>query len=153
MKVGYAFSDELVLAADRLPSNVGRSSLVHGLVAAYGLLEAPNIVVLPVTAASRSELLAYHGKDYVDRILEVGKQKDQDHLELSDDADGNIAMIFDYGLAHDCPPFQGLPDYVSLVAGSSLACARALNLGTVDAAISWDGGRVNAPVVSRSSSF
>ncbi len=37
--VAYIWSAELQRAADRLPANVGRSSLVHGLVRALGLLE------------------------------------------------------------------------------------------------------------------
>ncbi|CAK9781091.1 Arginase/deacetylase [Cutaneotrichosporon oleaginosum] len=37
--VAYIWSPELQRAADELPANVGRSSLVHGLVRALGLLE------------------------------------------------------------------------------------------------------------------
>lgn len=35
----YVWSPELQLCADRLPANQGRSSLVHGLVQALGLLQ------------------------------------------------------------------------------------------------------------------
>ncbi|BEJ16308.1 hypothetical protein CspHIS471_0509130 [Cutaneotrichosporon sp. HIS471] len=40
--VAYIWSAELQRAADQLPANVGRSSLVHGLVRALGLLDNPS---------------------------------------------------------------------------------------------------------------
>ncbi|SCZ88445.1 BZ3500_MvSof-1268-A1-R1_Chr2-1g04415 [Microbotryum saponariae] len=44
-------------------------------------------------------------------------------------------------LVDDCPVFDQLPDYVSLVAGASIRAARALRDDEADVAIAWTGGR------------
>lgn len=59
-------SAELLAAADRLPSNRGRASLVHELVVAFALLdESPetpaNVAeIIVAVPASRQELCSYH---------------------------------------------------------------------------------------------
>ncbi|KAJ3037728.1 Histone deacetylase 8 [Rhizophlyctis rosea] len=47
----------------------------------------------------------------------------------------------EFKLEFDCPLFPGIAEYVRLVAGGSLAAARALTSGESDIAIHWDGGR------------
>jgi len=46
-----------------------------------------------------------------------------------------------FGLEDDCPIFDGMPEYIQLVAGATCTAANALKLGVVDTAICWDGGR------------
>ena len=41
----------------------------------------------------------------------------------------------------DCPPFQGLSEYVQLVAGAALTAAEVLRQSKAEVAICWDGGR------------
>jgi histone deacetylase 8 len=43
--------------------------------------------------------------------------------------------------SQDCPPFAGLSDYVTLVAGATLTAVDALRYDISDIAINWDGGR------------
>ncbi|KAF8880021.1 histone deacetylase complex protein [Infundibulicybe gibba] len=50
----------------------------------------------------------------------------------------------EFGLEDDCPTFLGLPDYVQLIAGATLAAADALKEGISDIALCWDGGRHHA---------
>ncbi|KAI1791209.1 hypothetical protein LXA43DRAFT_445910 [Ganoderma leucocontextum] len=50
----------------------------------------------------------------------------------------------EYGLEEDCPTFSHLPDYVRLVAGATLAAAKALKEDSSDVSICWDGGRHHA---------
>ncbi|EMS20778.1 hypothetical protein NBRC10512_007630 [Rhodotorula toruloides] len=76
-RVAYVHSDELIRAADCLPANEGRASLVHSLVDAFSLLDdgdgsregpAQARVVEP-ERASRTELLRFHDERYIDAIL------------------------------------------------------------------------------------
>lgn len=65
-RAAYVHSAELVAAADKLPSNEGRASLVHSLVEAFELLEeasgnaADGAVIIEAVAATREELCSYH---------------------------------------------------------------------------------------------
>lgn len=72
-RVAYVHSDELIRAADCLPANEGRASLVHSLVDAFSLLDdgdgsregpAQARVVEP-ERASRTELLRFHDERYI----------------------------------------------------------------------------------------
>ncbi|GAA6042077.1 hypothetical protein JCM8097_004097 [Rhodosporidiobolus ruineniae] len=76
-RVAYIHSEELVNAADDLPANEGRASLVHSLISSFDLLddgdfstgdEARAKVVEPVEA-SREDLCSFHDLRYVDAIL------------------------------------------------------------------------------------
>lgn len=71
-RVVYIHSDNLIDAADRLPANIGRASLVHELIAGLDLLSAnandsdpdtaPIIAPIPAT---REDLLSFHEARYV----------------------------------------------------------------------------------------
>ncbi|KAJ2371181.1 hypothetical protein GGI05_007871, partial [Coemansia sp. RSA 2603] len=54
---------ESIIAADRLPSNLGRASRVHGLIDAFGLDKMVQIV--SPRAASDAELAAFHSDEYI----------------------------------------------------------------------------------------
>jgi acetoin utilization deacetylase AcuC-like enzyme len=63
-RVAYVHSDTLVEAADRLPANLGRASMVHDLVASLpGLSECLSFIE-PVRA-TRSDLLRFHAESLV----------------------------------------------------------------------------------------
>lgn len=49
-----------------------------------------------------------------------------------------------FGLFDDCPPFEGLSEYVRIVAGATLTACRALRDDRCDIAINWTGGRHHA---------
>ncbi len=50
----------------------------------------------------------------------------------------------------DCPVFDGLFDFCCYSAGSSLAGARHINVGSADIAINWSGGLHHAKKVEAS---
>ncbi|KAI8820820.1 uncharacterized protein EV422DRAFT_496516 [Fimicolochytrium jonesii] len=131
--VGYMFSNEAREAADKLPVNQMRSTFVHSLVMAYGLPKAMKII--RPHQATREELCTAHSEELVGELL------------ASSDLDiGCLTLI------SDCPVFPGLSSYVQLVAGGTLAAARAIVEGQVDIAIHWDGGRC-VSVITRASGF
>lgn len=65
--VSYIWSEELQRISDQLPSNLGRSSLVHDLHRALGLLDDENVrVVEPdLELGSRERLVRYHDTSYI----------------------------------------------------------------------------------------
>lgn len=72
-RVAYVHSDKLIRAADCLPANEGRASLVHSLVDAFSLLDDGDgsreglvrAEVVEPELASRSELLRFHDERYI----------------------------------------------------------------------------------------
>ncbi|GAA5878232.1 hypothetical protein JCM1840_004043 [Sporobolomyces johnsonii] len=170
-RVAYVHSEELIQAADVLPANEGRASLVHSLCSAYGLLddgerdEQPRARLLEPIEATRDELLKFHDRAYVDAILGDDTAHTSSETTSNDDepdSDSSAPSLRTFGLANegpsprkrrktdalglqdDCPRFDALDDYVRLVAGASLTAARELRDGKADVAIAWTGGRHHA---------
>jgi histone deacetylase 8 len=95
----------------------------------------------------------YHSRDYLDLVLDAEtSSNDSDGLsakamttfgleDVSLIVEGGIYSGIDATYVQDCPPFKGLPEYVQLVAGASLAAAGVLRHDKADVAICWDGGR------------
>ncbi|TDL22325.1 arginase deacetylase [Rickenella mellea] len=125
-----------------LPSNPNRSTLVHTLVSKLGLLspKLPDGTASPLRClrprdATRKELEMYHTAQYLDFVLDPTN---------SDDSNISRDEYAEYGIEDDCPPFRGLPKYVTLVAGATLTAAEALRTGGYNVAVCWDGGRHHA---------
>ncbi|THU92818.1 Arginase/deacetylase [Dendrothele bispora CBS 962.96] len=174
--VAYVVSQDLVKHCSRLPSNVGRSILVHSLVDSLGLFSnssssAPDsaarrrIQIINPKRASYKDLAAYHSRDYLEFVLSPWgtSNHDQHHdreLNSSNPRDlpngrqniDNEHEAEAFGLIDDCPIFEGMSDYIQLVAGATLTAANALKVGAIDIAICWDGGRHHAQK-SRASGF
>ncbi|WWC62139.1 uncharacterized protein I303_104730 [Kwoniella dejecticola CBS 10117] len=84
-RVSYIWSQELQDVSDDLPSNIGRSSMVHGLIRALDLLERESssssqsddgpafnrasIVAPDEHLGTEDCMLKYHDKDYIDALL------------------------------------------------------------------------------------
>ena len=81
-RVAYINSEALLSAADTLPSNIGRASLVHSLISSYKLLESdpshenlntasqdcippPTARIVESKPATERELLEFHDSQYV----------------------------------------------------------------------------------------
>ncbi|CCL99398.1 uncharacterized protein FIBRA_01416 [Fibroporia radiculosa] len=115
--VCYVVSNELVKFSSLLPSNRNRSLLVHSLVKAFGLLdpsacnEKTCLHILRPTPAGHKDLLLYHTRDYLELVLKPNNE------HFTHDSNRKA----EFGLEEDCPPFAGLPEYVRLVAGATLA--------------------------------
>lgn len=133
--IAYCYSQELEGFSDRLPSNLGRSSLTHRLASAYKLLSHENLALLKTKPASHADLLNYHAPSYVETLLSL-----DENVSCSDEDAAT------YGLEYDCPIFDGLSAYVCHVAGASIEAARALIQpgNSIEIAINWDGGRHHA---------
>ncbi|KAF9073050.1 Arginase/deacetylase [Rhodocollybia butyracea] len=143
--VVYTVSQDLVKYSSRLPSNQGRSLLVHSLANSFGVLSSSygslrRVEVVKPKEATNDELGAYHAQTYLDVILH----------EASTDHEPTDDMLDQFGLADDCPRFVGLPKYARLVAGATLTAADALRFGHANISINWDGGRHHAQKSSAS---
>ncbi|KAJ6501259.1 hypothetical protein DFH09DRAFT_1444675 [Mycena vulgaris] len=102
--VAYVASLDLMKVSSLLPSNKNRSSLVHTLARSLGLFSrdfspARTIALVPPQSAGFAELNSYHTKEYLDFVLDP---------------------------TNDCPPFEGMADYVRLVGGASLTAVKML---------------------------
>jgi histone deacetylase 8 len=107
------------------------------LVSALGLFASDyshsvRLKAVKPAAASRRDLALYHTEDYIDFVL------NPQNADLLNSTDGKNQRS-KFSLEDDCPVFQGLSQYVQLVAGGSLTAAAALR--SMDIAICWDGGR------------
>ncbi|TKY89451.1 hypothetical protein EX895_001982 [Sporisorium graminicola] len=233
-RVAYIVSDELIKYADLLPSNQGRSSLVHSLAHHLDLLDLDRLddhdkgigtssaashkakllqaigadgssassgdlarrraVAYRPTAASHQQLTSYHEDSFVRQLAKGAKAGNNEQIPSPDAAfkrrrlngassDSNSAasdttshasgnsdeeLHFkpssssvsgrsrkrgckqsrpaknQFGLQDDCPAFDGLQQYVPLVAGAAVTAANLLATGCADIAIAWDGGRHHA---------
>lgn len=132
--LAYCYSQELEHYSDRLPSNLGRSSLLHSLASAYKLLQRADVMLIQPEPTSRHELLQYHALDYVEMLLN-GASCALTEVDLSR-----------FGLEYDCPVFEELAEYVRYIAGASITAARALTRydKSVSIAVNFDGGRHHA---------
>lgn len=173
-RVLYPLSQELISACDLLPSNVGRSSMVHSLVYQFGLLDigsdrcdggsdGPDSdsedndtadLVRPLGGSRSTD--DEHQRDALHRA-HVGvpqaatpKQLQTYHsaayLSTLLNGDDPAAKAKDeaYGLLDDCPRFSLLDQHVLNLSGAVLESARQLAIHEYDVAIVWDGGRHHA---------
>ncbi|KAI0317555.1 histone deacetylase complex protein [Amylostereum chailletii] len=137
-RIAYVASESLAKISSLLPSNRGRSLLVHSLVTSLGLHQSNassanhnSINILRPPLATAKDVLAYYDRDYVDYVL--GKDIGHDEERAAE-----------FGLEDDCPPFAGIAQYVQGIAGATLAATRALAEDLCDISICWDGGRHHA---------
>lgn len=162
-KVWMTSSKYVSKVCDKLPSNEGRQSLVDSLINAYGL-DRQCDGIIPIFRATRRDLELFHGKDFVEEILrnrtrvvnkaeqfpasdseESEEESGSDNESLDDDTNSTAGSKF--GLIHDCYIFEGLDEYVKVVAGSSISTAKKLMLEYYQnphdqhIAINWYGGR------------
>lgn len=136
-QVSLCFSPKAAQICDNLPANLGRLSLVDGLIRAFGIAEKCHQIT--VSPALAKDLCVFHDEAFVAELL---KDRLQDNFEISK-TDAH------YGLAYDCAPFLELGEYVKTVAGASLSAANYLISKSNDqknqhVAINWYGGRHHA---------
>ncbi|KAL2917779.1 hypothetical protein HK105_202652 [Polyrhizophydium stewartii] len=137
MAVALVHCDAKQRAADRLPSNAGRSTLVHALIEACGLL--CHVDVVRPKPADAQTLAAFHSAELVRALLTAENRGDGS--EADSDLEEELSEL---GLIDDCYVFPGLADYVTWTAGASITAARLLVVGSHRIAINWDGGRHHA---------
>jgi acetoin utilization deacetylase AcuC-like enzyme len=135
-RVGYAYNEGLIEAADRLPSNVGRARRVHALIEAFELVDDMETIDAPLIAVEG--LKTYHDDAFIDYLRDAENADSDEEVE---DDDERITKREKYGLEYDCSVFPGLWDYVRRVSGATVACADYLLQGRGTVAINWTGGR------------
>jgi len=93
--------------------------------------------------ATEEEIEAFHSQDYIEFLQKYHVV--QLHLTLRVTPDNyqqysNVFQRYHVGPDSDCPVFDGLYEFCSLYAGSSIDAARKLARGDTDIAINWSGG-------------
>ncbi|CAK1541609.1 unnamed protein product [Leptosia nina] len=128
-KCCYIWDETLLQESDRLPAVEYRASMVHGLIAAYGLLE--KVQVVRSAPASYDDLKLFHSELYLEHLKTLNEINEDYMTEDKDE---------DFGIGYDCPPVSNMFKLVTVVAGSSVTAAKSLLLGVADVAINWCGG-------------
>ena len=93
--------------------------------------------------ATEQEIEAFHASDYIEflqkssyagvsLIYRVTPENAQQY--------SNVFQKYHVGPDSDCPVFDGMYEFCSLYAGSSIDAARKLARGDTDIAINWSGG-------------
>ncbi|XP_075983720.1 histone deacetylase 8-like [Anticarsia gemmatalis] len=129
MNACYIWDEQLIEQCDRLPAVVGRASMVHNLIEAYGLIS--KIKVVRSSQASYKDMREFHSELYLDHLKRF-TEVDEDFMTSAQDEE--------FGIGYDCPPVSNMYELVSCIAGSSITAARCLMLGVADVAINWCGG-------------
>lgn len=110
------------------PMKPHRLSLTHNLILNYGLYK--RMEVYRPYRANESDLQEFHAKDYVDFLKRV----------TPDNISAFHKTLSRFNVGDDCPVFDGIWDFCSIVAGASLEGAVKLNYQQNDICVSWPGG-------------
>lgn len=142
MKKAYLYSQEYSKFdyGPTHPLKMVRLELSHRLIQAYDLLKLPGVEVVEVAKATKEDLLAFHGRKY---------------LEALSAANSGIYQLdsYMYGLGDgDNPVFAGLLDWSCLITGASLQCANMICQEEADIAVNLAGGLHHA-LEDRASGF
>jgi acetoin utilization protein AcuC len=103
-----------------------RVALTIALARELGVLARPGVSVLPVTPASDDELELVHDPAYINAVRQAGR-------------DGQPSLRYGLGTPDD-PVFEGMHEASALVAGATLAAARAVWTGQAPHAANIAGG-------------
>jgi acetoin utilization protein AcuC len=117
--IAYDFGPDHPLAPVRV-------ELTMALARELGVLDLPTVSSLEVTPATDAELQLVHSLDYIDAVRQAGD---------------TLTAALPYGLGTpDDPVFPGMHDAGALVAGATLAAARAVHSGSHQHAVNVAGG-------------
>ncbi|MBI4328315.1 MAG: acetoin utilization protein AcuC [Chloroflexi bacterium] len=131
MKAAFLYDQALTrdFLGEGHPLRPSRLRLVYELLEAYGLLHRPDTLLLAPRAATESELLSFHARDYVESVKALSAGE---HLERQ----------YRYGFSGDGdnPVTEGMYEAASLNTGASLVAAEAVADGRVEVAFNAAGG-------------
>jgi acetoin utilization protein AcuC len=116
-----------------------RIELTMELARAFGVLSAPGVTVVCPAPASMLELATVHPQRYIDAVQRAGTLPGA----------AELAAVFGLGTA-DNPVFTGMHEASALVAGATLAAARAVWTGSAQHGASIAGGLHHAMRASAS---
>lgn len=110
------------------PFNTHRAGKARDIIRSMGLLDGDDVYETAPIVATRDEIEQFHTPEYIDTILAA------EHGKIS-------PRTLEAGLGTpDCPIFEGMFEYVSLAAGSSITAAREIISGKTRMAFSPSGG-------------
>ncbi|XP_076062556.1 histone deacetylase 8-like [Oratosquilla oratoria] len=124
-RVAYILDPVLTSICDCVRIIKHRTSLTHGLVTAYNLME--KMQVIPSVPATEAQIRMFHSEEYINflkRAVADEENKEEDR----------------YGLGFDCPVLSNMWKIASYLAGSSLTAANVLVEGKAKVVINWCGG-------------
>ncbi|XP_055613935.1 histone deacetylase 8-like [Uranotaenia lowii] len=127
-KVVYVSSERIRKQLTKLRTIQNRQNMVDDLIESYGILN--HCQLIDPDPCSYDDLLLFHSSDYVDCL-----KKHNDADETDDVTD----ELQEFGLAFDCPLLKNIYDFVTTIAGSTLAAVNAILTGA-QVAINWNGG-------------
>ena len=122
------------------PFKIHRLGLTYDLIRAYGLVDRPDVYVLPPREATEEEAMGFHSQGYLEtlRVASNGMW---------------VPNLFAHGLGtSDNPVFPDVYDWAMLVAGASIVCAEEILSGRANRAFNLSGGLHHA-MPSRASGF
>ncbi|XP_072126653.1 histone deacetylase 8 isoform X2 [Mobula birostris] len=123
----YIYAPDYIEKCDSLSKISRRASMVHSLIASYGLLKYMRVVKPRI--ASMEEMAMFHTDAYLEHLQKISEDGDDDDPES-----------VEYGLGYDCPATEGVFDYAAAVAGATLTAAQCLMDKKYQVAINWPGG-------------
>jgi len=122
------------------PFKIHRLGLTYELIRAYGLVDRPDVAVLPPREATEEEACGFHSQGYLEtlRVASNGMW---------------VPNLFTHGLGtSDNPVFPDVYDWAMCVAGASIVCAEEILTARADRAFNLSGGLHHA-MPSRASGF
>jgi acetoin utilization protein AcuC len=125
---------------DHHPFKIHRLGLTYELIRAYGLVDRPDVTLLPPREATEEEAMGFHSQGYLETLRVA--------------SDGMwVPNLFSHGLGtSDNPVFPDVYDWGMLVAGASIVCAEEILAGRAGRAFNMSGGLHHA-MPSRASGF
>ncbi len=122
------------------PFKIYRLGLAYDLIRAYGLVDRPDVYVLPPREATEEEAMGFHSQGYLETLRVA--------------SDGMwVPNLFAHGLGtSDNPVFPDVYDWGMSVAGASIVCAEEILSGRANRAFNMSGGLHHA-MPSRASGF
>ncbi|XP_058838770.1 histone deacetylase 8-like [Topomyia yanbarensis] len=112
----------------KLSAIKNRSEIVDELIKCYGLFDHCRIV--ESNKCSLEDLLLFHSADYIQCL------KRYNDIENTDDVTDELQ---EFGIAYDCPLIENIYEFVSTIAGSTIAAVNAILDGAL-ISINWHGG-------------
>ncbi|RMG55937.1 MAG: acetoin utilization protein AcuC [Acidobacteria bacterium] len=141
-KSAFIYTDEFAQYSygSHHPMRPIRLKLTRDLLAAYGILDRPDVLLVEPQPASQEDVASFHHPDYIQALGRAER--------------GDVPpMAFIYGLGPgDNPIFPGVYRYSLLITGATLEGARLVNEGQVPIAFNIAGGLHHA-MPNRASGF
>jgi acetoin utilization deacetylase AcuC-like enzyme len=107
------------------PMKPHRLALTHSLIINYDLFK--KMKVYKPRRASLEDLIAYHGKEYVEFLQRVAP-------------DTSAKETSKFNIVGDCPGFPSVYEFCQVYAGGSIDAAHKINHKDADICINWAGG-------------